>query len=72
MLKKVALISVTHDPLGKNLELIKKYAKDIRNLYSEAFITISNETDSEVIKELENNLFNVKIIQKLGAANARR
>lgn len=69
---QTALLTVVHDPNGMNIELFKKVKKDIEDIYGELFITISNETASKFVKEIERSRFNVKIIPKQGAAHARR
>ncbi|WP_143522477.1 hypothetical protein, partial [Pseudomonas sp. 2822-17] len=67
-----SLITVTHDPKGKNVELFNELKSGIEGIYSELFITISEESSTKLIDALEDSLFNTKIIPKLGAANARR
>jgi hypothetical protein len=69
---QVALLAVTHDPKGKNIELIKQLQKDIEEIYGELYITISDLSSAELIKEMESSQFKVKIIPKKGAAQARR
>ncbi|MFD2630414.1 hypothetical protein [Oceanobacillus kapialis] len=69
---QVTLLTVTHDPTGKNIELFKKLQADIEQLYGELYITVSDETSTELIEMMERSSFNVKIIPKKGAAQARR
>lgn len=71
-MKNIALISVTHDPSGKNIYLLKKHSSTISKIYKNIFITVSDETNKEVINELENLKLNLKIIPKNGVAHARR
>ncbi|GAA0339900.1 hypothetical protein GCM10008967_32850 [Bacillus carboniphilus] len=71
-MSKVALITVTHDPLGKSLHLFKKVKQELEEVYSELFITISEESSLELIKEMKKSRFKVKVIPKKGAAHARR
>ncbi|GFZ32959.1 hypothetical protein CSC2_34850 [Clostridium zeae] len=68
----IALICVTHDPFGKNINLVKKLSTTLSEIYMNMFITVSEETDKYLINELIDNGFNVKIIPKKGAAHARR
>ncbi len=69
---KLALLTVTHDPSGSYLPLFYELQKELENLYTDLFITVSDQSSMELIKELEKSKFNVKVIQKNGAANARR
>ncbi|CEG26283.1 hypothetical protein [Bacillus sp. B-jedd] len=69
---KIALLTVTHDPQGKNIELFKEMQNGLENIYDELFLTISDESSVESIKEMEKSKFNIKIIPKKGAAEARR
>lgn len=71
-MKQVALLAVTHDPTGNNLNLFKKLQKDLEEVYGELYITISHESSVELIKTIEQSSFNVKLIPKKGAAQARR
>jgi len=71
-LTRIGLITVTHDPKGANLYLIEAFHQKLAEVYTELFITISNETSLEVVEVLENSKFNTKIIPKNGAADARR
>lgn len=68
----MGLICVTHDPTGKNINLVKKFGPLLNKIYKDMFITVSEETDKDFISQLENNKFNTKIIPKKGAAHARR
>lgn len=71
-MNNIGLICVTHDPKGKNKNLIKEVSPILNDIYTDKFITISEETDKDLIRELDKNGFNVKIIPKKGAAHARR
>lgn len=71
-MSQVALLTVTHDPKGKNIELFKQLQKDLEGIYRELFITISDLSATDLIKEIERSQFKVKIIPKEGAAQARR
>ncbi|WML48804.1 hypothetical protein RCG23_01325 [Neobacillus sp. PS3-34] len=71
-MSEIALLTVTHDPQGRNIKLFNKLQKDFDDIYSELFITISEESSIELIKEMERSKFNVKIIPKKGVAQARR
>lgn len=68
----IGLICVTHDPIGKNINLIKKHSPLLNKIYKDLFITVSEETNKDLIDELEKSRFNVEIIPKKGAAHARR
>lgn len=69
---KIALLTVTHDPQGKNIELFKEMQNELESIYDELFLTISDESSVKLIKEMEKSKFNIKIIPKKGAAEARR
>ncbi|WP_059172394.1 hypothetical protein [Bacillus sp. FJAT-27445] len=69
---KIALITVVHDPSGKNIKLFKQLQNDLEGIYTELFIAISDQSSAELIHEMENSRFNVKVIPKKGAAEARR
>ncbi|AST92388.1 hypothetical protein ACWE42_18250 [Sutcliffiella cohnii] len=71
-MNKVALLAITHDPSGKNIRLFKESYEHLKHIYSELFITVSDQTSNELIQQLNNSCFQVKIIPKLGAAHARR
>lgn len=68
----IGLICVTHDPIGKNINLIKKHSSLLNKIYKDLFITVSEETNKDLIDELEKSRFNVEIIPKKGAGHARR
>ncbi|TKC19023.1 hypothetical protein [Robertmurraya kyonggiensis] len=71
-MSKVALIVVTHDPNGKNIELFNELRVHIESNYSELFITISEESSTDIIETIKDSKFNIKIIPKNGAGAARR
>lgn len=71
-MKSVGLICTVHDPNGKNLDLVKKYSFMLCSIYSDVFMTVSDETDESLTSELRKNKFNIEIIPKKGAAYARR
>ncbi|RDI45595.1 hypothetical protein [Falsibacillus pallidus] len=71
-MSNIGLLTVTHDPNGKNINFFKALQEDLEEIYPALFITISDQSSSELIKEMERSKFNVKIIPKLGAAQARR
>lgn len=72
ILLHTSLVTVTHDPEGKNIEFFERLQLSLEEIYEELFITISEESSLELIKAIENSRFNFKIIPKTGAANARR
>ncbi|WP_391118106.1 hypothetical protein [Psychrobacillus sp. L3] len=71
-LLNTALITVTHDPMGKNIKLFKELQRNFEKIYAELFITISDESSDELINEVRKSKFKYKIIPKNGAAYARR
>lgn len=72
-IKQVALTCITHDPTGSLLSTIKELKEELLNLnYDKKYITISNVTPKEIVKELEECNFHIKIVEKLGVGNARR
>ncbi|MEK3981567.1 hypothetical protein MKY37_21395 [Psychrobacillus sp. FSL K6-2836] len=71
-MSKIDLLTVTHDPNGKNIKGFNELQKEFEGIYSELFIAISEESSIELIKEMERSMFNVKIIPKEGVAQARR
>lgn len=72
MLSKVALICVTHDPDGHNIELFNRIHKEIENSYNELFVAISEESSSDLIEAIQQSNFNYQLISKKGVAEARR
>ena len=72
ILLNTALVTVTHDPSGRNVELFKQLQLSLEEIYAELFIAISDESSLELIKVIRQSKFNYKIIPKNGAANARR
>ncbi|TYS62620.1 hypothetical protein FZC76_20525 [Sutcliffiella horikoshii] len=68
----IALLTVTHDPQGKNIRLFKELKNELEDIYEELFLTVSEESSIELIKQIENSKFAIKIIPKKGAAEARR
>ncbi|MFZ0575989.1 MAG: hypothetical protein WAM41_00670 [Psychrobacillus psychrotolerans] len=71
-MSEIDLLTVTHDPKGKNIKLFTELQKEFEGIYSEIFIAISEESSIELIKEMERSMLNVKVIPKEGAAQARR
>ncbi len=72
-IKQVALTCITHDPTGSLLSTIKELKEELLNLnYDKKYITISNVTPKEIVKELEECNFHINIVEKLGVGNARR
>ncbi|TYS68119.1 hypothetical protein FZC76_10240 [Sutcliffiella horikoshii] len=68
----IALLTVTHDPLGKNIKLFKELQKELEDTYSDLYITISDESSIRLLEQVQKSNFKVKIIPKKGAAAARR
>ncbi|MFD1737628.1 hypothetical protein ACFSCX_13860 [Bacillus salitolerans] len=71
-MQQTAIVTVTHDPIGRNVDLFHELQEWIGDTYSEFFITISEESSPTLIHEVQKSKFNTKIIPKLGAAHARR
>lgn len=71
-MNKVSLLGVIHDPKGKYLESIKLFGESIKELYKKIYITVSEETHEHVYNILKDIGFNIRIIEKRGAAHARR
>ncbi|MGD6831222.1 hypothetical protein ACQCT5_03605 [Sutcliffiella halmapala] len=69
---KIALITITHDPTGKNMKLFKELQEEIEGIYSELFITISDASCIKLLEAMKQSKFKVKVIPKNGAAAARR
>jgi hypothetical protein len=65
------LVCVTHDPAGNN-NLVKKLSALLNEIYKDMFITVSEDTNKDLVNEIKKNGFNIKIIPPKGAANARR
>ncbi len=68
----IGLLTTIHDPKCKNLNLLRKNADYLKQLYKDIFITVSDQTNFAYIEELKKYHFNVEVIPKKGAANARR
>lgn len=72
MKEKSVLITVTHDPEGKNIELFKTHYRVFHIIYSKIYLTISDETSLEFIQEVQKREIEYRIIPKKGVATARR
>lgn len=72
MTSNTTLITVTHDPKGRNIKIFKELKYELEAIYSELFITISEESSLDLIKEIEKSKFKYKIIPRNGVAFARR
>lgn len=68
----LALLATIHDPDGNNYEYFKKYSKCLNEIYDRVYITVSDKTDKNYINLIKKSKFNVKVIPKKGAADARR
>lgn len=69
---KLAFLGTVHDPEGKNINLFMECNKYLNKIYDYIFLTISDKTSKEYIKLIKEANYNIKIIPKKGAANARR
>ncbi|WP_404346812.1 hypothetical protein LG311_14100 [Sutcliffiella horikoshii] len=68
----IGLLTVTHDPSGKNIKLFKELQKDFETIYTELYITISDESSITLLDQIQKSKFKVQVIPKKGAAAARR
>lgn len=66
------LISTIHDPKGIYFEEAQELKLRMITLFSEIYITVSDATYPEFLDWCQSNFKNVKIIEKNGAADARR
>ncbi|TMW70993.1 hypothetical protein [Alteribacter natronophilus] len=71
-MNKTALLTVTHDPDGRNTGIFNKVRSELEEIYDSLFITVSAETSPLLTEELEDSRFAVRVIPKQGAAHARR
>lgn len=71
-MNNIGLVCVTHDPAGNNINLVKKLGALLNEIYKDMFITVSEDTNKDLVNEIKKNGFNIKIIPKKGAAHARR
>ncbi|GAA4839091.1 hypothetical protein GCM10023310_16090 [Paenibacillus vulneris] len=51
-MNNIALICPTHDPAGGNIAFIRTYAGQLREIYRDIYITVSDESDNRVVREL--------------------
>lgn len=70
-MSEVALITIVHDPNGKSIPFYKSLKKQFDSIYSELYITISEESSLELKQELEKSNFKIKFIPKRGVTHAR-
>lgn len=68
----VTLITIIHDPTGEQIPLFREVASRFSKIYTQCYITLSDQTKPQWITELASYHFNVKVIPKRGAAHARR
>ncbi|BAC12964.1 hypothetical protein ACFQ4N_05335 [Oceanobacillus iheyensis] len=66
------LLTITHDPDGKNLELWIKCKEIIEKYYHEIYMCVSHETSNELLSALNDSRVNIKVIPKKGVSHARR
>lgn len=71
-MSNVALLSACHDPIGKNIALYRSVKKSLNGIYSGIFMTVSDETNIDLVNELRDGGVKIRVIPKKGAANARR
>ncbi|MCM3357488.1 hypothetical protein [Psychrobacillus sp. MER TA 171] len=69
---KPVLITVTHDPDGKSVDLFKAYHQTLSNIYGDVYLTISDESSKKLLEVIQNSAVKYRVIPKKGAANARR
>jgi hypothetical protein len=70
-LSEVALLTIIHDPDGRSIPFYKTLKSQFESVYSELYITISEESSLDLRNELENSLFKIKIIPRKGVTHAR-
>lgn len=61
-MNNIGLISVTHDPSGNNINLVKKLGASLNEIYKDMFITVSEDTNKDLVNEIKKNGFNIKVI----------
>lgn len=70
-MNETALITIVHDPEGINIPFYKTVKDRLNHMYSELYITLSEESSPELRFELENSRFRIKTIPKKGVTHAR-
>ncbi|WP_342515707.1 hypothetical protein [Sutcliffiella sp. FSL R7-0096] len=72
-MNNLGLITITHDPNGRYINLFIKHITYITELYEEIYLTISNQSSKEWEEALKvEPSLNFKTIPKKGTAHARR
>ncbi|MCG1020353.1 hypothetical protein [Sutcliffiella horikoshii] len=72
-MNSIGLVTITHDPNGRYIDLFIKHLTYITKLYGEIYLTISNQSSKAWKRALKvDPQINFKTIPKQGAAHARR
>lgn len=72
-MNSIGLVTITHDPNGRYIDLFIKHLTYITKLYGEIYLTISNQSSRAWKRALKvDPQINFKTIPKQGAAHARR
>lgn len=72
-MNSIGLVTITHDPNGRYIDLFIKHITYITKLYGEIYLTISNQSSRAWKRALKvAPQINFKTIPKQGAAHARR
>lgn len=71
-MRNIGLICAVHDPKGNHVKDVEGLYEKIKGIYSDFYITLSEETSSDLYRKLKEYNFNVRVIPKMGAAHARR
>ncbi|OFI49090.1 hypothetical protein BG261_04245 [Floricoccus tropicus] len=66
------LATIINDPHKKLLDDIELFSQKLNDIFSEIYLCISDFTDLSVIHLCEEMFFNTKVIERKGAAHARR
>lgn len=72
VMRNIGLICTVHDPKGKQVKNVEGLYEKIKDIYRDFYITLSEETSSDLYRKLKENNFNIRVIPKMGAAHARR
>ncbi|MFS0674956.1 hypothetical protein [Ornithinibacillus sp. 179-J 7C1 HS] len=68
----IALITIIHDKYGSLIIPLKKVIHRIEEYYPSRYVAVSDETCPDIIELLGKHGFGIFVIEKNGAANARR
>lgn len=68
----LGLVSVLHDPQGRQLTAIRKYIDDLKQMYSQIAVVATKETSPEVIEELHHRSISPKLTGRAAIGRSRR